>query len=226
MKKASYIFITIICLLIANKNVRSYSLEEELKPYKEEANEIVISFQYNENYVDSSGNKKNGMFNLKISNLTENLKIKIDNEDTFYYYKNTNNGELLFEGVESGIKKIHVYSVRHPSFLKTITINIPKYNYYSEREECKEIGEENLDVCNKWYKYELNETTFLKKIKDYQKEQEEIKKEIKEISLIKQFFDNIVEFLKSYIVYIVVSIIIIAGTVIYIKIRKKKYSLE
>lgn len=224
MKRIAYVFITFLCIIIANRNAYADSLEEALKPYKNEANKITTSYQYNENYIDESGNKKNGMFILKIGGITENLKIKLDDNEKIYYYKDTNNGELIIDSVESGIKKIHVYSVKYPSFLKTITVNIPKYNYYSDRAECDDIT--NLDVCDKWYKYELNETTFLKKINEYKKAQEEIKKSEEKTSNTQIIFNKIINFLKKYFFYIIVIIIIVPGIIIYIKIRKKRNSLE
>ena len=224
MKRFAYIFIGILCLIIVSKNVYADSLEEILNSYKNEANKIVTSYQYNENYVDESGDKKNGIFILKISGITKNLKFKIDNSKKVYYYEDTNNGELTIDNVESGIKKIHVFSVQHPTFLKTITVNIPKYNYYSDRAECDGIT--NLDVCDKWYKYELNETTFLKKINEYKKAQEEIKKSEEKTSNIQIIFNKIINFLKKYFFYIIGIIIIVPGIIIYIKIRKKRNSLE
>ena len=132
---------------------------------------------------------------------------------------------MILNGVESGIKKIYIYTVEVPTYLRTITVNIPKYNYYSEREECNGISKEELDVCDKWYKYELNETTFLKKINEYKKTQEE-NKDNNNQSKIQIIFNNIVNFLKSYFIYIIIFIVIVCSITIYITIRKKKYSLE
>ena len=89
----------------------------------------------------------------------------------------------------------------------------------------QEINFYELDVCDKWYKYELNETTFLKKINEYKKTQEE-NKDNNNQSKIQIIFNNIVNFLKSYFIYIIIFIVIVCSITIYITIRKKKYSLE
>lgn len=224
MKKILYAIIFIACFTFRINNIYADELEKILEPYKKEAEKVTARYQLDENYTDENGNKKNGMFIIEINNLTENLKVKIDDGD-FIRYDKTDNGKLILNGVESGIKKIYIYSVKAPTFLRTITVNIPKYNYYSEREECNGISKEELDVCDKWYKYELNETTFLKKINEYKKTQEE-NKDNNNQSKIQIIFNNIVNFLKSYFIYIIIFIVIVCSITIYITIRKKKYSLE
>ena len=224
MKKILYVIIFIMCFTFKINDIYADELDKILEPYKKEAEKVTARYQLDENYTDENGNKKNGIFMIEISNLTENLKVKIDNGN-FIEYSNTKNGTLTLNGIESGIKKIYIYSVKAPTFLRTITVNIPKYNYYSEREECNGISGEELDVCDKWYKYELNETTFLKKINEYKKAQEE-NKDNNNQSKIQIIFNNIVDFLKSYFIYIIFFIVIVCSITIYITIRKKKYSLE
>ena len=224
MKKILYAIIFIACFTFRINNIYAAKTDEFLETHKKEAEKVTAKYQLDENYTDENGNKKNGMFIIEINNLTENLKVKIDDGD-FIRYDKTDNGKLILNGVESGIKKIYIYSVKVPTYLKTITVNIPKYNYYSEREECNGISKEELDVCDKWYKYELNETTFLKKINEYKKTQEE-NKDNNNQSKIQIIFNNIVNFLKSYFIYIIIFIVIVCGITIYITVRKKKYSLE
>ncbi len=224
MKKILYAIIFIMCFTFKINDIYADELEKILEPYKKEAEKVTARYQLDENYTDENDNKKNGIFIIEISNLTEDLKVKIDDGD-FIRYDKTDNGTLILNGIESGIKKIYIYSVKVPTYLRTITVNIPKYNYYSEREECNGISKEELDVCDKWYKYELNETTFLKKINEYKKTQEE-NKDNNNQSKIQIIFNNIVNFLKSYFIYIIIFIVIVCGITIYITIRKKKYSLE
>ena len=224
MKKILYVIIFIMCFTFKINDIYAAKTDEFLETQKKEAEKVTAKYQLDENYTDENGNKKNGMFIIEINNLTENLKVKIDDGD-FIRYDKTDNGKLILNGVESGIKKIYIYSVKAPTFLRTITVNIPKYNYYSEREECNGISKEELDVCDKWYKYELNETTFLKKINEYKKTQEE-NKDNNNQSKIQIIFNNIVNFLKSYFIYIIIFIVIVCSITIYITIRKKKYSLE
>lgn len=222
MKIKTFTLITIICLIIGNNKVYADALDDLLRPYKEKANKITASYQYNDNYVDENGNKKNGMFILKINGMNDELKIRIDNSEKYYYYEDTNNGELIIDSVDSGLKKINIYSVKYSKFLKAINVSIPKYNYYSERIECEGIT--GLDVCDKWYEYELNESIFQKKIQDYKEEKKlEDKNNESKISI---FFNNVFEFLKNYYLYIIGTIVLITSITIYIVIRKKKYTLE
>ena len=150
MKKILYVIIFIMCFTFKINDIYAAKTDEFLEIYKKEAEKVTVKYQLDENYTDENGNKKNGMFIIEISNLTEGLKIKIDDGD-FIRYDKTDNGILILNGVESGIKKIYIYTVEVPTYLRTITVNIPKYNYYSEREECNGITD--LDVCMEDYKY-------------------------------------------------------------------------
>ena len=82
--------------------------------------------------------------------------------------------------------------------LYTKTLKIPKYNVYSERDECIEY--EEFPLCNKWYQKDINSLEdFLQALELYKKslekdEPEDLDKEDKSI------FDKIIEFYKDHII--------------------------
>lgn len=227
MRKIIYIFsiLVMFCIDIGVVNAAYDKNQELLKKYIEQAENVKVKYILDEEYTDTNGNQVNGMFKLEITGLTDDLKIRVLGTEEYYYTSDAIDGIITITGVESGIKKIGVYYRKYVTLVKTISVNIPKYNYYSERIECEGISGEELDVCGKWYEYELNESTFLYKVNKYKESQEKLEEE-KEKNKFSIFFNNIVNFLLDYYIYIIIVIVSIALITLFIVIRKKRYSLE
>lgn len=227
MRKIIYIFsiLVMFCIDIGVVNAAYDKNQELLKKYIEQAENVKVKYILDEEYTDTNGNQVNGMFKLEITGLTDDLKIRVLGTEEYYYTSDAIDGIITITGVESGIKKIGVYYRKYVTLVKTISVNIPKYNYYSERIECEGISGEELDVCGKWYEYELNESTFLYKVNKYKESQEKLEEE-KEKNKFSIFFNNIVDFLLDYYIYIIIVIVSIALITLFIVIRKKRYSLE
>lgn len=228
MRKFMYILIAIAMFSINIDNVNAaYDKNKEfLNEYIEQAEKVEVKYILDEEYVSEDGNSKNGMFKIEIRGLTDDLEIRLFGSEEYYYDLEDDgiDGVIILEGIESGIKKIGVYYQQY-ALLKTISVNIPVYNYYSERIECQGISGEELDVCDKWYKYELNESTFLSKINKYMEEREILEEE-KDKKKVFTFFSEIINFLMDYFVYIIVGVVLIVLVTLFIVFRRKKYSLE
>lgn len=94
------------------------------------------------------------------------------------------------------------------SRLTSITLQLPTYNPYSFRSEC--INNKNLNVCKKWIDTsDVSEERFLELIR---------KKIVKEDLSIIQIVLN---FIKEYLIFIIIGIVLIL-TIIIIKIIKDK----
>ncbi len=106
-------------------------------------------------YVEASYEYKgNNLFDLKISNLTEELNIESD--------KGSINGNII-SSLEEGTKiKLTVLATNNAcagETLRIINVTIPYVNPYYGSNKC--IGNENLNVCsNEFLEYKLSETTF------------------------------------------------------------------
>lgn len=106
--------------------------------------------------------------------------------------------------LQSGTTTLEVYSRNcNNKRLKTITIELPKYNVYSIYSECDNIPDEELDVCNPWYQGNITYESFEKDIDNYNLEK---KIELEEKN--KTFFDKLYDFFISYY-YIVIPVILI-----------------
>lgn len=107
-------------------------------------------------------------------------------------------------------------------------IAIPKYNVYSERDECIEY--EEFKLCNKFYAGEIqNDTEFEQKLEEYKKSI--AKKPPVELEKEKNIFEKIIEFyMDNIIITGPITIVLAVGLVIYVVIRlirrKKRIKLD
>lgn len=212
--------ITFILVLILFNNISVDAAicdKDNIDKLKEEASKVSITYE-----MDSE--KEKGIYKIIVTGLQEDKSIRIKELNINEPYNEENKGNITLYNIESGIKKVSIYFDICDELLITKTVNIPIFNKYSTREECD--GIEDLDVCKEDYQYQLNESIFQNKIKEYKelKQQEEQNKESE--SSITKIFNNIIEFLKKYYFYIIGVIVIAVSITIYIVIRKKRYTLE
>ena len=222
MIRIKYLTIMLLLFMFCNNNVNAICSSESLKKYELEAKKIEVNYQYNDDYYIND-KKVDGMFNVEIKNIPYGTYAQIEGTNIKFRYEEDN--RTIIKGIESGIKKIIIYHDYCNEELRYITLNLPKYNKYSERTECIGVDTEKLDVCDKWYPYELNESTFQSKLKEYNKKQEQIQEEAKEIEKTKTI-NSIIDFLLKYYIYIIITIILVVLLISIITIKKKRYSLE
>ena len=224
MKEIKKILFTITLLVINSISVKAGICDKDnLDILKEHASKVSITYEMDNDYVNNNGEKEKGMYKIIIKGLEEYTSIRIKELNVNESYTEENKGDITLTNIESGIKKINIYFDRCDELLVTKTLNIPVFNKYSQREECINITD--LDVCKENYKYQLNESTFLKKIKEYNETKKQEQKDQKE-NRIAILFSNIIEFLKNYYLYIIGAILLIISITVYMLIKKKKYTLE
>lgn len=228
MKKIQYILFITTLFLFGNIAVNAGICDDvTINEFKNKADNLKITYELDETYVDSNGVHQNGIYKISVTGLEKFISVKFYDLNIEETYSKENQGNITLNGVESGIKKVGIYYTRcADKLLKIVTLNIPIYNKYADREECKGITD--LDVCDETYEYELNESTFQYKLKKYnEKKQEELEEEEKnKESKVSIVFNNIVEFLKDYYLYIVISIVVIVAVTGYFVLRKRRYTLE
>lgn len=225
MKKIRKVLFIIIMLLINNAYVNAAVCDDDnIDKLKERASKVNITYEMDNDYVNENGEKEKGVYKIIVTGLEEYTSIRIRDLNINEKYTSDNQGNIIIKNVESGIKKVSIYFDICDALLITKTLNIPIFNKYSQREECNGITD--LDVCMEDYKYQLNEGTFQKKIKEYKEAKEQEENEIKKESKISIFFNNFVEFLKNYYLYIIGIIVLVVSLTIYIVVKKKRYTLE
>lgn len=225
MKKI-YIILSVVLFFIVTPSVNAAMCDKtDILKKKSEANNINIEYELVKN-KDGSSNVS-GLFDIKITGLTENLIIKEETTQKTYFSKPNNGGTILIENVEGGnlVFKIN-YKKCANKLLRTIKVNLPKYNVYSLRDECENINEEELEICGKWYQGELNDEIFNEKIKEYQKEQEELRKQEENKTMFEKIIEKAIDYLLEYYIYVISAIVVIVIITLTITLRRRRASLE
>lgn len=190
-----------------------------------------------ESYVDEDGVIDESIqvpvvekgFNLKILNLTQQLYVIVKddsgNEKT-YYYDDSKNGTISIGNVAADRIRAYSFNVRGLGGgcsgydLRTFNLLLPKYNYYSELQICK--NKSDLEICQEYLSSDKEITAdqiIDATLNDTKKETEKVEK--KEKQSVK---DQIISFIKNNIIIfsIVIGAIIIAGGIaIYLAIKKR-----
>ena len=164
-------------------------------------------------------------FDLTLTNITPDMYFYDNITRRNYYYSDTNNGEITIYGynVNSGNLKFYSNLGECPGIkLGTKYYNFPKYNPYYNSSICSDIP--NYNLCQKWADVNYSYSEFEKKVLEYK--QEQLKEEEKvEIEYQKTLIDSIIEFYVNYYYIILGLIIVVCGTIIFIKSRNNKFNL-
>lgn len=189
----------------------------DIQRLKELANIVDVSYEYIEN--SSTGNSEDdswidNMYYVFVSNLNEELYIKKGTRE--YYYSDVKDGVLQFIQ-NSGTIQLVIYSnACSGKVLRTINLELPKFNTYSYRQECNDLAELNLDFCDEWYQGYLDDRIFDSLIEPY------INGDISEVT----FFDRIIQLLRQYYIFIILGLLVIVGIILFWKNYRKRSVLE
>lgn len=214
-----YFLLVIILVLFSLDNVNAVVCDSnDIVRLKELAQNVDVSYQYVNNVEDEAENNQvdnldefdgivsNDIYNVQISNITDEIYIKDTNYNE-YRLNDAVDGILHFT-TNSGTVTYYVYSSNClDKLLRTITLQLDKYNIYADSKECEGISAEELAVCDKWYQGDLSYSQFIKKIDEYNLEHST---------------DN---FSRKYI-YIVIGGGIVVAVVVWFIIRRKRSVLE
>ena len=174
---------------------------EDVARLKELASHVYADYEY----IDSdSGDESEGdikvfdTYSVSVFGLTQELYVLINNEK--YYFDSVEAGvlDLVFP---SGTIDFSVYSTRCDGVeFHNFSVTLPKFNTYSLREECKQLKDLDLEVCDEWYQGSLNDITFNAIVDKYLSEEENK-------SSISEFFQNYYLFMIGVILLVVIIII-------------------
>lgn len=192
MKKV--LFMLFVIVMFFNINIvkaDDICSDEELARIKAIANNI----SYNYKFVGTDDNIAGiQTYSVSFSGITNDVYIT----DTSYQYKANSDSDIIY--IDSGKRNFMVLSDNcFGKILRTIQLDLPKFNEYSTRIECIEDNSPKIDYCNPWYQGDITDNQFYKTIKEYNINIENSNKTTK---------DKIMEFIeKKY--YIVLSTIIV-----------------
>lgn len=192
---------------------------EHISQLKELANQVEVSYEYID-YSDEilSGSEGEYLINtylITVNIISDELYIIHDNRE--YYYNQDNGGVVTF-AVDSGFVNLSIHSNFCGGYkLKSETINLPKFNIYSYRSECKELEEYDLKVCDPWYQGTITDERFNTIVQEYFNDDVVVEKSV---------FDNISDFFKDNYLILIGSVVVICVIVFGIRLYKKRSVLE
>ena len=167
-------------------------------------------------------------YTITFKNLTNNIIIVDDRKfytsKTGAYTFKTNTGGAIRYNLYS--KACKVLSGSNPFPNSYININLPTYNKYSVREECKEFKDNY--ICQKWSNYSADENSFKNEIKKLQDYKNRVKKEeVEENTHVKKkWFEVVREVISKFWWAFIILIFIIIGIYYMIKSKEKKNSFD
>lgn len=218
MKKRNYLLIVgffILMLLFTPKVDAVLCTSKKYTTLKSEAYRVTLTYELK---FDS---KHQHYFEVTAMNVGKNVMVK---RNGYYIEPTKDNDTFVVAYRVDGGKEFEVniyggYDTACPEeFLYTKKITLPKYNKYSEREECIEYEEFNL--CNKWYSgYIGSDKEFDDALAQYIKSI--TKEEPNNIPEKEQsFFEKIIDFYTSNLIITLPITIFIVLLIVFIVVRK------
>lgn len=220
--KMCYLVFAFLMLIVSVKSIKAcdYSSQVELS---------ALASNVKANYVVSP--EPDIYFTINIYNLQKDIYAEVlntaTNEKTVYEYTEANGGNISFKSEEI-YKKVEfvitIYSNKagcNSMVFRTIRIVTPKYNSYYISNMCQDV--KDFVLCQKWSDFSFTPTEMKAKIEEYKasliKEEEQ-----KKIEAEKNWWDNIIDFVKDNYLYFATGggAIVIAIIVIVIIKRKRR----
>ena len=216
MIKILLLFITLF--LSFNLSVDAALCDKEyIDNLKELAGQVDVNYEYidysQEILSGKDGSYSTNRYIININLLNDELYVNYN--DKKYEYTMSNDGRVAL-GVNSGNVELSIHSSRCGQYkLRHIALNLPRFNTYYYKNECRGL-ENKIDVCDKWYQGNLNDSTFENRINEY------LNKKSEYIGI----FDKIILFFKEDIMLIFSGLLLCCLVLFGIFSYKKRSILE
>ena len=194
---------------------------DEIQSLKELSKVIDVSLEF-----DYEAASESGIFNqniVSVFGITEGFYAITKNHSIGFYYDESFEGAVIknmAKTMNAGSDILEIYSEKCPdTVLRTIQLNLKKYNLFSGYKECEEIDKKELDVCDPFYDKALTYEEFIKKINNYNhKKNKNDRDDIK---------SSVSSFIKKYIIiFIGIGVVFIGGIIFAIVKKIKSYKLN
>ena len=177
-----------------------------------------IEFTYTLKFND----KNEAYFEVMYVNLQPGLEIRYG-ENTYTYSDEESSGTIKNSFQNTGLTyEFEIYAAYgYPcvgELLYTKTLKLPKYNKYSEYDQCIEY--EEFPMCHKWYEGEIeNEKYFLDKLEEYKKSLEKPIEKPPVVEEEKNIFEKFIDFYVSNLIISLPVTILIIVSIVFVVIR-------
>ena len=214
------ILLLMVMLLISIVNVKAvgcdYSTVSRLKSLVSNIN-ITYSYHISENYV---------YFDVTLTNITPNMYFWDSVTNQTYTYNDTVNGEITLYNYDNQSGSYKFYSLGNGcsgDVLGTKYYKFPIYNIYYNDPLCSDIP--NFSLCQKWVSTVVDYDRFESAVYEYKAGLNNKRPKEDNVEYNKNFLDILVELYIEYYYYFLIAIILICGSIIFIKQRKNKFKL-
>lgn len=223
-KKMLVLMIMFVTIFGTKLTVYAACNEEESKQIQSRLDQIKITYEHIEGMLDSNNELVNGIFKVNITGLTEGLVLYNPEKDILIV--GNADGKFTKSGFIHGTYefKLYPYDLECTTAYRTVKIDFPRYNSYSDSYLCNGIDSTKFLPCSKWYEYELDEKTFMARLKEYK--DSEAKKNHKTTEIIsntfKDFGKNFVNFWYLYVIGLVIVVLTVVFIIRYLNKRKRE----
>lgn len=122
----------------------------DIKRLRVLANDVDISYEYNDDIYDSDGFKIYDTYKVVVNNLSDELYVIESKANLDLRSYSVVDGSIIIDRLYSGNKSFKIYSKNCSNkLLRTYSVKLAKFNYYSTDPNCE--GHEGLEVCQKFY---------------------------------------------------------------------------
>ncbi len=122
----------------------------DIKRLRVLANDVDISYEYNDDIYDSDGFKINDTYKVVVSNLSDELYVMESKTNLDLRSYLVNDGSITIDRLYSGNKSFKIYSKNCSNkLLRTYSVKLSNFNNYSTDPNCE--GHEDIEVCQKFY---------------------------------------------------------------------------
>lgn len=233
MKKVLKFIPILILFIFLNIKVDASTCDGTTKKnLKQEAQHINVTAELQKPSTEPGAEKTLYTYDIRVLNVSKNLTYEIGS--WIYNYADSANGELYVKNayMMGGYKvAIKIYASNQTKctgeVLRTIYVNLPRYNIYSDRKECEGLTE--YVICKKTANTEkITEDQFLKKIEEAKKKKAEAENVKKDDEIEKDTFDfiNFFDEHKNIIIPVAVIVTILLIILIIIKLNKNKKRIK
>lgn len=213
MKKI-ILLLVVFLILFFDSNVYAVCDTADIKRLKEVAANVDVTYEHNV-YGDDIDEDSVwvSIYDIVVSGITEELTVVDGDGNKYYSYGNDGN---VYIKTSSGERKILIYStICSGTLLRTITLDLPIFNFNSISDECKKEEFKDLDICAEF----LEDKEEIIQGDEFEKVIEEVKKEQSSI------FYKIKSFVVENIIYVIIGIVIVLIISIVLFLRHRKRSV-
>ena len=230
-KRFVMLMVILISVFSFNSFVFASCTVEEAKVIQDKLDKIKITYEHITGLVNPNNEVLNGVFKLKINGLTDGLVFYNPERDILFVGEGE--GNYALSGFVNGNYefRLYPYDVECTKPYRVVKLYFPKYNNYSDSYLCNDIDSTKFLPCNKWYEYDLDDETFMARLKEYKEKENKGNQNIINLASknVSSIFAGINKFWYLYVlcfIFIVISIIVIVKCLKNKEKKKKKNNLK